>query len=77
MDLLYFAFQFYLNLRLASFVSHFFKFNANLVMFTTINIYETIRTSYYKNLYLHWNDCNDQVCALPYSAALKLTRGNF
>ena len=38
MDLLYFAFQFYLNLRLAAFVIHFFKFTANLVMFTTINI---------------------------------------
>ena len=47
MDLLYFAFQFYLNLRLAAFVCHFFKFNANLVMFTTINIYETILNKYY------------------------------
>ena len=47
MDLLYFAFQSYLNLRLAAFVSHFFKFNANLVMFTTINIYETILNKYY------------------------------
>ena len=46
MDLLYFAFQFYLNLRLAAFES-FFKFNANLVMFTTINIYETILNKYY------------------------------
>ena len=27
------------------------------------------------NLYLY--DCNDQVCAPRYSAALKLTRGNF
>ena len=47
MDLLYFAVQFYLNLRLATFVSHFFKVNANLVMFTTINIYETILDKYY------------------------------
>ena len=47
MDLPYFAFQFYLNLRLAAFVNHFFKFNANLVMFTTINIYETILDKYY------------------------------
>ena len=28
-------------------MSHFFKFNANLVMFTTINIYETILNKYY------------------------------
>ena len=47
MDLLYFVFQFYLNLRLAAVVSHFFKFNANLVMFTAINIYETILDSTY------------------------------
>ena len=45
MDLLYFVLQFYLNLRLAAVVSHFYKFNANLVMFTTINIYETIFNS--------------------------------
>ena len=47
-------------------------------MFTIINIYETILNSWtVLNLYLHWNYCNDQVCALPFSAALKLTRGNF
>ena len=51
-------------------------------MFTTINICETILNKYYvhhilKKLYLHWNDCNDQVYAMPYSAALKLPLGSF
>ena len=59
--------------------SFFLKSNANLVMFTTMNVYETTLNSTYihhilkirlqyillKKLYLHWNDCNDRVYALP------------
>ena len=48
MDLLYVAFQFYLNLRLAAFVSHFLNLMQTLWCFkTTINIYEIILNKYY------------------------------
>ena len=47
MDLLYFAFQFCLKFEISCLCESFFKFNANLVMFTTINIYETILNKYY------------------------------
>ena len=61
----------------------FFKFNANLAMFTTINIYETILKKYYVHHILKVCICTGMtattkfVHALPYSAALKLSRGNF
>ena len=49
MDLLYFVFLFYLILILliSCVVSNILKFRANLVMFTAINIYETILNSTY------------------------------
>ena len=58
------------------------KCKVNLVMFTTINIYETILDKYYVHHILKiciftGMTATTQVCALPYSAALKLTRGNF